>query len=1129
MSQDRLKNTTAGVLVILTLLSVVVSMPQVSIQVISERFLELGVYTLLTAFALILSVPLSKGEMSITHAIGMIAFLSLDSTVAPTMTIAIFIGSILGSLILMQIQQRAHNRLQPPMTFISVIHIVARVTLSFFVASRLYTVLFQATIPISSSTDFQDNLMPLIAYGFIYVVLMLLSLILEIRTHIRETRLIVQENIISLAITLILPVPFAYIGASVARADESIVFFTVTIIGIGLIILGLYALNQSQERLRRQLDEMRSISVATRALRNNLELDGVLRTAFVQVSQLMNAENFTVALTTETQMGTAFPLVIRNGQEIQVADGTFPDDYSLIKHIMASGLPLLIRDDVATKAREFVTEVPNNPIQSWLGVPLMGGEESMGAFIVQSYDSRVFDEDDLRLLNIIVSSTSIAIENARLYHQKSIRAEQLATLNQVTALLTGTLSPIEVLDTIVSSASIISEANAVAVFLFTEGKVTELRLVRHAGLSEAYSKQPIMPLLTDELSQTAEHFLKPQSMVISDVDDANVALGRIRQRLKDESMFAFIENPLVMTGINLGILVLYFDKPQVFHDEQIDLIQAFATQAAQAISNARRFTSTDEALEQRVEQLYALAAMGRLLNATMDMNKIYDLVLSYATDATKAPRGVVLIKRGADHLSVPSQRGYPEDTFQDTALLQHGLTGRVLKSGQPLRTTDIRNETGYLPLIPNTRSLLVVPILKGRDIVGLIMLESDTIGAFSESDSHFVSQIANQAVIAIDNTQLFHRIREARDNMQVILNAMEESVILIDVSGQVALVNPRIDLIALMANAVQNQTIHVLLETDELEFAKRLGFANNDALLNLITNLRSGDWTAHPPHSYEVHSDEFGVRYIQRQIIPVQDENQKIMGLLLVFYNKTEERELARSRESFSQMIVHDLRSPLTAVTTSLRLLSELVPQESDFRPLVDKTTTASRRALRKVLARVDSLLDVSKMESGEIRLDREPTPLAQIVDSVCSELEPLAEELEVEITSEVDPNLPLLDIDGDKIERLVLNLIDNALKYSPEKAIVAVHAVVVDNHYLQIAIADSGPGIPDEYKRRLFDRFVQVEGRKTVRRGVGLGLTFCKLVVEAHSGAIWVDNNPEGGSIFKATLPIAQFEEILE
>jgi NtrC-family two-component system sensor histidine kinase KinB len=1128
MSRENTKNITAAVLVILTLLSVVVSIPGVSLQIISERFLELGVYSLLIAFALILSLPLSKGELSISHAIGMVAFLSLERTVAPAMTIAIFIGSIIGSLSLMQIQTRTNRRHRPPMTLISVVHIVARVTLSFFVASRLYITVFNATLPISSSTDFQQNLIALTAYSIAYVVLILVSLILEIETHARETRLVVQENIISLAITLILPVPFAYIGASVARADESLVFFTFTVIGIALIVLGLYALHRSQEQLRRQLDEMRSISVATRALRNNLELEGVLRTAFVQVSQLMNAENFTVALLNEAEMRTEFPLVIRNGQEVVVGTDALPDDFGLIKHIMATTTPLLISGDVVAKAREYSIEVPNNPLQSWIGVPLTANDKSIGAFVVQSYDSRVFDHDDLRVLSIIVASTSIAVENARLYQQKSIRAEQLATLNQVTALLTGTLSPGEVLDAIVSSASTISEANAVAVFLFTDDKAHELRLVRHAGFSDGFQNAPIMPILTDELMHSAEYYLKPQSMVVSNIEDANVALGRIRHRLRDEGKFAFIENPLVMTGTTLGILVLYFNKPQVFHDEQIDLIQAFATQAVQAISNARRFTSTDEALEQRVEQLYALAAMGRLLNATMDMNKIYELVLSYASDATKAPRGVVVLKRN-ERLVVPSQRGYPEDIFQDTAILQQGLMGRVLQTGQPIRTVDTRHETGYLPLIPNTRSLLIVPILKGRDTLGLIMLESDNTGAFTEGDSHFVAQIANQAVIAIDNTQLFHRISEARDNMQVILNAMEESIILIDTSGQIALANPRVDLIELAAEDIINQPLARLLENQELEFTKKIGFANNDALQQLLNNLRNGDWSAYPPHSYDIHGENFGVRYIQRQIIPVRDETLQTMGVLLVFYNKTEERELARSRDSFSQMIVHDLRSPLTAVTTSMRLLSELVPQDSSFRPLVDKTTTASRRALRKVLARVDSLLDVSKMESGEMRLDREPTPIAQIVESVRGELKPLAEELEVEIISELSQNLPLLNIDSDKVERLVLNLVDNALKYSPSDSTVTVRAHVKDANFLELDVADRGPGIPDEYKRRLFDRFVQVEGRKTVRHGVGLGLTFCKLVVEAHGGDIWIEDNPIGGSVFKATLPIAQFDTIPE
>jgi signal transduction histidine kinase len=123
-----------------------------------------------------------------------------------------------------------------------------------------------------------------------------------------------------------------------------------------------------------------------------------------------------------------------------------------------------------------------------------------------------------------------------------------------------------------------------------------------------------------------------------------------------------------------------------------------------------------------------------------------------------------------------------------------------------------------------------------------------------------------------------------------------------------------------------------------------------------------------------------------------------------------------------------------------------------------------------------------------------------------------------------------MLDIDSDKIERMVLNLVDNALKYAPNNSTVKVRAITGDPDYVRLEIVDSGPGIPDEYKKRLFDRFVQVEGRKSVRRGVGLGLTFCKLVTEAHGGDIWVADNPEGGgSIFKVTLPIAKLSHAVE
>jgi signal transduction histidine kinase len=176
----------------------------------------------------------------------------------------------------------------------------------------------------------------------------------------------------------------------------------------------------------------------------------------------------------------------------------------------------------------------------------------------------------------------------------------------------------------------------------------------------------------------------------------------------------------------------------------------------------------------------------------------------------------------------------------------------------------------------------------------------------------------------------------------------------------------------------------------------------------------------------------------------------------------------------------------------------------------------------------VNALLDISKMESGAMVLKREPSNAYTIAETVAQELAPLALEMEVVVRNEIDSHLPLLDVDAEKIERVLLNLMDNAIKFTPGEGLVVINAHIevpyngAKPEQICVSVKDTGPGIPDEYKTRLFDRYVQVEGRSGRRRGTGLGLTFCRLTVEAHGGKIWIEDNPQGGSIFMFTLPIA-------
>jgi signal transduction histidine kinase len=150
---------------------------------------------------------------------------------------------------------------------------------------------------------------------------------------------------------------------------------------------------------------------------------------------------------------------------------------------------------------------------------------------------------------------------------------------------------------------------------------------------------------------------------------------------------------------------------------------------------------------------------------------------------------------------------------------------------------------------------------------------------------------------------------------------------------------------------------------------------------------------------------------------------------------------------------------------------------------------------------------------------------LSNVVENVFADLRPLAQEVEVQLVNTLSPDAPPVSVDADKIERVLMNLVDNALKYTPADGVITVRARTLDSKHMQVEVIDTGPGIPDDYKQRLFDQFVQIEGRAKVRRGVGLGLTFCRLVIAAHGGRIWIEDNPEGGSVFAFTLPLVPAE----
>jgi signal transduction histidine kinase len=145
---------------------------------------------------------------------------------------------------------------------------------------------------------------------------------------------------------------------------------------------------------------------------------------------------------------------------------------------------------------------------------------------------------------------------------------------------------------------------------------------------------------------------------------------------------------------------------------------------------------------------------------------------------------------------------------------------------------------------------------------------------------------------------------------------------------------------------------------------------------------------------------------------------------------------------------------------------------------------------------------------------------LHRLVVAILTEYLPQSTEYGVELCNAIPTHLPDIHADQGKLTRVIANLIDNAIKFAPSGSQVVVSASLFADDQIIIQVSDNGPGVPEDYREKIFERFTQVPGSHGRRRGTGLGLTFCKLAVEAHGGRIWVDANPDGGSIFKITLP---------
>jgi signal transduction histidine kinase len=245
------------------------------------------------------------------------------------------------------------------------------------------------------------------------------------------------------------------------------------------------------------------------------------------------------------------------------------------------------------------------------------------------------------------------------------------------------------------------------------------------------------------------------------------------------------------------------------------------------------------------------------------------------------------------------------------------------------------------------------------------------------------------------------------------------------------------------------------------------------------------------------------------------------LGWIIVVRDVTEEFQINQTRELLTETLVHDLRSPIGAIKTTLEVLEESLPSEEQDAVIIQSLDIANR-STKRVLSLIESLLDISHLESGEIELSTRPIDLKTLLEETVEEMIPQATEDQVILNYQLPESLPHVLADPSLIRRVLINLIDNSLKFTPEGGLVTVFTEPNGDEKIHVCITDTGMGIPDEYRQEVFARFSQVPGTRGRRRGSGLGLTFCRLALEAHHERIWIrDSKIDKGVTLVFSLPI--------
>lgn len=343
----------------------------------------------------------------------------------------------------------------------------------------------------------------------------------------------------------------------------------------------------------------------------------------------------------------------------------------------------------------------------------------------------------------------------------------------------------------------------------------------------------------------------------------------------------------------------------------------------------------------------------------------------------------------------------------------------------------------------------------------------------------------------------FGAITAERNKLVAVFTTIADGLLIVNKEGRVALMNPSAErLFGVKAAAILGHSFMEVVRDYSL-------------VQTLNACLRSGQQQV---GQVELRS---GRRFLRAVVTPVVGDSSA--AALILLQDLTEMRQLERTRREFVSNLSHELRTPLASIKAVVETLKDGALDEAEVaRDFLDKVDAEVDRMIQMVA----EMLELSRIESGEARLDLKATEIAGVVEEGVGRLRPQADRKRISLSTSLPIDLPPVTADAAKVQQVVVNLVHNAIKFTGEDGGIVVSAALA-KHELIISVQDTGIGVPPENLPHLFERFYKAD-KSRASEGTGLGLAIAKHIVQAHGGRIWAESAEGQGSTFAFTLPLA-------